>query len=264
MSPIENLSWELLGLILSFVPKNDDPLDRNPGLTPESPSILPLYATVCKSWVDHIERRTFQTIRLKSTELEEFSGLLNSRRVAALSRLSYEVVLPTYSENACAKFETQKDQENNDIAFTDAIVSLFKCIKSWDMDEDNQPEDKSSNEPGSLEFVLSDIYSPMDEIHRGREVYEEDRRQWELGRRHDLWNLRYKHSFLKLLKPETLPAIFRFSKFSKEDGLHRNVAPASLALMASKFPNMQAFQCICSDDEKKYPEVRQQLRYGKF
>ncbi|KAH8598452.1 hypothetical protein B0O99DRAFT_699816 [Bisporella sp. PMI_857] len=272
MSPIERLSWEVLDLILSHLPKNDDDPSLRFGFdAPQpSPSLLPLYATVCKSWTQNIERRTFKSIRLKSTELDEFSRLVKGHRAAALSSLKYEVILPTYSEHACAKFETKKDQERNDAVFADVINDLFKIFKSWEMDPkagcergNGQPgtESEISTNPGSFEFVLFDIYSPMDGPHRGKDKYKEDRMQWELGKRHDLWNHRYEHSFLRLRRPETLPSISRISSFTTNSFSSRIVAPSSLAIMASKFTNLQNIQWTCVDDEKKYPEVRKQLRY---
>jgi hypothetical protein len=156
--------------------------------------------------------------------------------------------------------------------FMDVIHHLFEVFKSWETDSkaggergNGQPgtESKTSTNSGSFEFVLSDIYSPMDGPHRGKDKYKEDRMQWELGKRHDLWNHRYEHSFLQLRRAETLPSISRISSFTTNSCLSRIVAPSSLAIMASKFTNLQNIQWTCVDNEKKYPEVREQLRYGE-
>jgi len=273
MAPIRRLSWELLDLILSYIPKNDDDPSLRSGLNaPPSPSLLPLYATVCKDWKLHFEGRTFKSIRLKSTEINEFFRLFKGNRVNALSRLELEVILPTYSEHACAKFEIKKDQDLNNRVFSDAIHALFKVLRSSQdvhgASDQGQPGKEvgdrvsSHSSAHSVEFHLADVYSLMDASHRGKEKYKQDRVEWELGKRHDLWEHRWEHSFLKLLDAENLPSLSQVAQFSNSFS-SRKVEPASIAFLASKFPNVKDIIWQCSDDEKKYPKIQQQLRYGR-
>ena len=178
---------------------------------------------VYKGWKLHIEGRTLKSIRLKSTEINEFSRLIKGNRVKALPRPELEVILPTYSEHACAKFETKKERNHNNRVFSDAIHAVFQVTRSSQdvqgVSDQGQPGKEvggrvSSN--SSAYFVgvyLADIYSLIDASHGGREKYKQDRREWGLGKRHDLWEYRWEHSFLKLLDAEHLPSLSQVARF---------------------------------------------------
>lgn len=197
MAPIDKLSWEELDLVLSFVPKNDDDPSLQFGFdAPKSSlSLLPLYATVCKEWSFHFEQRIFNSLKVKSNELGELSRIVKGHRATPISRLEYHIILPTYSEHACARFERKTDQNLNDGVFTDAIHGLFWIMKGWEMKQTISQDGKhegSTHEmnPRSFELLMGDIYSPMDGTYRGKEKYREDRLQWELGKRYVLGGLR--------------------------------------------------------------------------
>ena len=100
---------ELIALILSFL----------------APDELINYVTVSRSWQYAVERRTFRRIKLKSTDLEFFRNTFVGHRRAALADLSYDVILPTYSDHQCARFETEEDKRSNNEALTEAIHGLF-------------------------------------------------------------------------------------------------------------------------------------------
>jgi hypothetical protein len=71
---------------------------------------LTKYVTVSRLWQYAIERRTFLKIQLKSTDLLAFSNIFVENRRAGLTELSYSVILPTYSDYQCARFEREKDK----------------------------------------------------------------------------------------------------------------------------------------------------------
>ena len=70
--------------------------------------------------------------------------------------------------------------------------SLLQVLKSWEggtSEEDDRKDRPTAIQPRSIQLDLADVYSPMDGIHRGREKFEEDREQHELGKRHDVWDI---------------------------------------------------------------------------
>lgn len=204
---------------------------------------------------------------MKRPELPYFSQVLTGHRRAFLSYLAYDVVLPAYGEKQCAKFETQKDKGDNSRAFTHAMHSLFQVLKSWEgvtSKEDHRKDRPTAIRPRSIQLDLSDVYSPMDGIHRGREKFEEDREQHELGKRHDLWEHRYEHAFLQLLESPSLPTLSQISSFRVYAHHPRRVEPRSAVLLASKLKDLERISWALADNEKKDQHLQQQNRYGVF
>lgn len=264
---MERLSQELIFRIASFLECSEDQSDIPLGLREKTQSKLPLYATLSREWQYAIEYRTFRIIHLKSPELPYFSQVLTGHRRAFLSYLAYDVVLPAYGEKECAKFETQKDRGDNSRAFTHAMHSLFQVLKSWEgvtSEEEHRKDCVTAIQPRSIQLDLSDVYSPMDGIHRGREKLEEEREQHELGKRHDLWEHRYEHSFLQLLESPNLPTLSQVSSFRAYAHYPRCVEPRSAVVLASKLKNLECINWDLSDNEKKDPHLQQQNRYGVF
>ena len=244
---MDRLPQELITQIASFLMDNDGrPLIGVSTLSP--------YATLSHKWQLAIETRTFRTLRVASPELPYFTQVLTRNRNAYVSHLGYDVVLPTYNERECAKFETKEDQERNSQAFTYATHALFQFIKTWEADGIGE-----QSRPLSLDIV--DIYSPMDGFHRGIEKYTEDREQCVSGKRRDLFEHRYKHSSLRLLDHHRLPTLSRVSSFGIQT-VSRPVEPVSAILLANNLPNVQSIQIYLNDNEKQSPSLRQHLRHG--
>ena len=76
-----------------------------------------------------------------------------------------------------------------------------------------------------------------------------------LGYRHDLLQNRYKSSLLQLKSFENvqeIPQITAFHAFSN----FCNIEPRSLAMMASKLPNLDSFSWNQRENEKRDPRLR--------
>ena len=87
--------------------------------------------TVSRKWQLLIERNVFRSIELKSTDLQEFSGIFVGHRRAFLAELSYDVILPGYDDRQRVRFERKKDKQANNEALTEAIHGLFSVLASW-------------------------------------------------------------------------------------------------------------------------------------
>ncbi|KAI4196584.1 MAG: hypothetical protein LQ350_006456 [Teloschistes chrysophthalmus] len=189
---------------------------------------------------------------LFGTDLSHFAQILTGHRKRLLSHLAYDVNLPTYDDKACARFETEQDKETNSRAFTYAIHALYQTLKSLE-------GRGTGTECRALTLGIRDIYAPMDSHHR--ENYEEHKEQCESWQRDDLWQHRYEHSFLRLLEHPELPSLSSPSSFTMFCPT-RNIEPKSGLLLATKLSNVRSITLNLSDDEKKYPHIRQQSRYG--
>lgn len=239
------LPLELFAIILSF-------LDRNE---------LFRYVTVSRLWQHAIERYTFREIYLKSTDTKYFSDKVVGHRRTALKKLNYHVILPTYSDHHCAKFETKKDKQMNNEALTESIHQLFSILRSWNQ---TASEGAATCQSGPFLSLTLDAYSMMDICHRNSVDFNEQRMQSQVaGGRQDLVEHRYEHSFLQVLRIDELPELPCISQFhSFRLYYRRRIEGSSLAGIAARLPNLQNIFWAVNDDEKKYPSVRQQHRFG--
>ena len=254
---MDRLPQELVTHVASFIEREDHQYQLGLSCWRKPKSKLPPYATLSRRWQLAIELRTFRSLRLKSHELPYLAQVLVGHRRLFLSDLAYDIVLPTYDDKACAKFETKQDMERNNRAFTDAIHALFQFLKAWE-------DAGATMESCHLSLHLSDVYAPMDGRHRGLEKYEQDREQWYSNKRSDLWGHRYEHSILRLLEHPQLPTLSILSSFQMSLYEDRIVEPKSAVRLANKLSGVRTVALHLSDNEKKYPDIRRQSRYGRF
>lgn len=256
---IAHLSQEIINIVASYLQRWEH--EDRANITERGRALLPPYASISRSWQYAIEHQTFREIAIRSTELGDFSCILINHRRKLLRRLELNVILPTYTDKACAKFETEEDKQSNNQVFTKAIKDLLDLLRSWH--EEFQTTGNHSDAPieQSLRLCIGDCYSLMDCRYRGREKYQNDYHEWELGRRHDLFSHRYESSLLQLESIAGVQEIPQISSFHKSPS-HRNIEPRSLAIIASKFPNLDSFRWRLKENEKLDPRLRQQTRFG--
>ncbi|KAL8932974.1 MAG: hypothetical protein Q9216_006581 [Gyalolechia sp. 2 TL-2023] len=247
------LPQELITHIASFIEREDNQSDVDLLQREKTVSKLPPYATLSRPWQLAIESRTFKTLSLKSSELPYFAQLLTYHRRHFLSHLAYTILLPTYSDNRCAKYETEQEMDQNSQAFTDAIHALFQLLKTWESDD-------AGKRSATFSLDLSHIYSLMDKPHRLLKKDSEERWRYELNRPHDLWEQRYEHSFLRLLEHQTLPNLSCVNAVCLSV-TSRHIVPESSAILAAKLSNVESVTLTVIDNEKKRMDIRQQSRH---
>ena len=256
---IADLSQEIIRLIVSYLERWGH--DDRGNISQRGRALLPAYATISRSWQYAIEPHTFCEINLNSTKIDDFSHIVVKHRRKLLRRLGLNVILPIYTDKARAKFETDKDKQSNNRVFTKAIRDLLALLRSWHDESLTIGKDSHTPIRQSLHLYIGDCYSPRDCPYQGWGKYQEDRREWELGRRHDLFQLRYSSSLLQLESTEGIQLVPQISSFHKSRS-NRNIEPRSLAMIASKFPNLDSIRWSLMDNEKRDPRLRQQTRFG--
>ncbi len=257
---IASLSQEIVILVASYLQRweHEDRVDIS---SERGQALLPAYASISQSWQYAIECQTFREIAVKSTEIEAFSQIVVNHRRKQLRRLELNVILPTYTEQACAKFETEKDKQSNNQVFTNAIKDVLALLRSWHDESQTTGSDSDPPIEPLLRLSIGDCYSPKDCQYRGWEKYQEDCQEWEHRRRHDLFQHRYESSLLQLESLEGIQEIPQISSFYKTPS-NRNIEPRSLAMIAGKFPKLDSFLWMLEDNEKRDPPLRQQTRLG--
>lgn len=95
-------------------------------------SALPPYATISKQWKEAVEFITFHRLDITSADLGELQTIVTRNRCKYLRKLSYSILLPTYSTEQSNRVEAQKEDQNNNKVFTESISNLFSSLRQWE------------------------------------------------------------------------------------------------------------------------------------
>ncbi|KAH7396141.1 hypothetical protein BKA66DRAFT_566646 [Pyrenochaeta sp. MPI-SDFR-AT-0127] len=164
----------------------------------EPPSQFPRLAGLNSRWKEAVEAITFRNLGIKTNELDTLQSIVTGNRLKYLAKISFTVLLPEYSDEACAREESEDEQRHNDEAFTKGICDLFAVLKAWE-------DDGVQN---TLRLELNTAASPTD-----YRFYVDGPRRDELlyriamGKRKDILSERWGRSRLHFLRPDTLPIL---------------------------------------------------------
>ncbi|KAL2818074.1 hypothetical protein BJX63DRAFT_83196 [Aspergillus granulosus] len=213
----------------------------------DSSSLAP-YAIVSKQWQAIIEKRTFSSLSLDTTQLLELARTVSRPRQHLIRQLRLKILSPEYAPAAREEVETDEDREQNNHAFTDAIHSLFKVLAGW-----------SNNTEASLSLSIY-ARSPSDYVENSLEEIKRRSRNSK-----DLLQWRYESSYLQFLdSPETFPMVHTVGAFetcgNEDIQINRNIAPAAISRILSRLPRVRKVQGRLSDDERKNHFLRDKLR----
>ncbi|KEQ75157.1 hypothetical protein M436DRAFT_31988, partial [Aureobasidium namibiae CBS 147.97] len=215
---------------------------------------LAKYATISRAWQRVIEDRTFSHLSLVNDELHFFeSAVLKSTyeyRRMAIGRVDLIINLPSYDDHACGRFERQADRHINDQAFSKAIAHLFGALATIDI----------GGRFGLIDLHLQRVDSAMDRGRRDSEKLRADKLAMGRGRRKDLFELRYRDSYLQLLDPGRLPLLYNIASLTINGDNERKLAPSTVVGLMSRLPNLPNVNCVFSDNERRRPDQRRHLR----
>lgn len=179
-------------------------------------------ATLSRKWQRTIESRTFRSLHIKSSDLDELASVLSSSsttRLSLIKTLHVDILLPTYSRDACAEYETDNDRTMNNRIASDKISSLLQILSSAPWPSDS-----------GIDLTIG-IYSPADYIHRGEEI----RRDSLI----DIFDERFCYSYISLSDINySVPCVRRLFP---PQGTTRYLSPGSLVLLTSAFPRLEHF-----------------------
>ncbi|KAI9164013.1 hypothetical protein HJFPF1_05648 [Paramyrothecium foliicola] len=217
---MDDLPQEILDHIISFIPK----YSGHASPTSEHKLIRPGLATVSHAWQEAVEPLTFKELHIKDTELwklcEVFSRARGARRRHLLRTLHYDVVLPSYSDAACAEYETDHDREENNGVASRTVRQILQYLSQWPVDTNLR--------------LLIEIYSPMDGTRRGEERWNKERMAARVGTRRDLFENRYHYSYIRLSGIDHL----QVDCVRDLTYLGRNLHPSSQAHLTTLCPNI--------------------------
>ena len=255
---LASLSPEITILIASYLQRWE--CENRANKDDRGQALLPPYATISRSWQYAIEYRTFRGLEVNNNDLLEFSRIVVGHRRRLLRRLDFMIVLPTYGDKACAKFETLDDKETNNQVFTKAIRDILCLLRSWHDEFHSSAENNLTEQP--LCFCIGDCYSPGDCQYRGWDKYQEDKEESISGHRHDLFRHRYESSLLRIENVDDIPRVPQITSFQRSSS-ERKVEPRTLAMLASRFPSLSDLYWMLRDDEISNTSLRQQTHYGR-
>ncbi|KAK8139141.1 hypothetical protein PG984_002521 [Apiospora sp. TS-2023a] len=232
---MERLPQEVVARIAGYLPRIH-----------EGKLIRPALATLSGSWQYAIEALTFQSLQLTSDHLEVFfAAFANGRtRRRFLRSLCLDIILPRYSDEDCARYETADDRAANNHVFSHHLSALLQELSQWPAG-------------GKLNLCI-DMHSPMDGAHRGPDRFDNDLNQVAVGLRQDIFAERYSYSYIRFAdtSPLVIPCVTSFSAPSGP----RFLEPASLVALTAAFPNLERIHWPFEDPAYFLALRRQQMQ----
>lgn len=241
---MDSLPFEIITIIASYLPETrdfkfrrlfEDVMAAKQAKRPPpfaQPSIA-AFASLSRRWQLAVEPLLFREIRVRSVELDEFAAIYStsqSHRRRLLKYLRFEILLPTYNDAEYKLFESDQDrQANNKVSF-EAIAALFNVLSGWGSD------------PAFAIDLSIRIYSPVDAT-----MHNKYRADGALSGRSrdpdeplvegetDLFDDRYKYSYIRLPEPDTLPTLPCVRSMALV-GDGRRFHPSSIVALAAKAP----------------------------
>lgn len=221
-------------------------------------SRLSRLAPLSRPWRVAIEKLSFAALRITSNELVDFEKLVHGSRRRYLRSLRFNIILPNY-EDVKDQFERESDRQANDEVFTTALVDLFKVLGSWDPTTDgvlhldiDEPRSLSDKQRGQKRREhLNPLPLPVQE-------------QPESSSSRDLEDRRYRHSYLRLVRPQDLVSVTVVESFTMGaitgHSWGRRFAPRVSSDLAGKLPNIRSASWAVHDLSRGYPTLRRSLR----
>lgn len=190
-------------------------------------SKLPPYATISSHWREAVEFVTFNRLSIRSHELSQLEAMMTGNRPKYLTRLSFEITLPEYSEERCGHVESKEEQQCNDQALTQAIADLFSLVRKWE----------DAGTVHGIRLRLTGFFSPTD--IRDRHQIELEIAQRKRGI--DIFEKRWVNSHVHLSRPEMIPTLSSIVHLHFRGHIFRKLAPAVGPGLAAVLPNLRSF-----------------------
>ena len=232
---MDRLPQELISAILSNIDKREGRYQKA------------RLATISRQWQYAVERINLHSFILKDADLELFASLLSQRhRHALVKSVTFYVVLPGYSDNACRAGEAEAAREATSRVFSEAVHALFGVLEGVENEEGiylcvGSYSQKVPYRPEHFKTQITDPEEPK-----------------------DLWERRYRASFLHLGDPGKLPVLTSVGEFYYCMNTHerRNDEPASVLAMVAKMKGLRKTTLNLCDRGSHPLEVRQMSRYS--
>lgn len=249
---MDRLPQEILDLIATFIVRYSGQADLSEWERTVK-SNLPPYSTISHAWKHTIERITFRKITLHSAELYLFNKMFSGDRRRFMTDLTLYVELPYCDVEAGGFFERAAKKRENNQAFHLTITKLFEILKSWEADGLIE---------GSICLTLWGLCAPF---NIGKYDFNQFRQHYHRRRpfKHEPFALRYLHSLIHPPRLDRLPSIQRVSRFTFGAPLDfgdpnhgRNLAMLAVVDLVAKFPNLEVWDRILHDNEKRHPAIR--------
>jgi hypothetical protein len=205
------------------------------------------YASISLSIQCAVEQHLFTRLTITSDELPTFEELVaqSPKRRGLLRTLDFTPLLPEYDEIACSRFERPSDQQANNDALTAAVSTLYTSLRDCH---------KMSS------IRVNTPYSPTDSCNNRRARYADNRLDYMLGKKVDIWERRYAQSLLSIRASLDMPLLDQVTTFSMSGDYQRYVAPHSAVTLVRHHPRLEVVKLRLDDNEKTRPELRVQLR----
>jgi hypothetical protein len=227
---MENLPQELVNRIVWFSERYPDQDAWCPAIGQSyqgQPSAFPRLAGLDRRWKEAIETITFRHLVIKSNELDSLQSIVRGSRRKALRKIGFKPLLPAYSDEACARDESQEDRDANDEAFSEGIRHLFAVLRTWE-DEHVQ---------SALAIDILPPAAPTDSrIYASARARNQLMHEIHMGRREDIVWDRWRNSCVGFVRRGKLPTLRSVRHLAVRGSEERKLLPCVAPMLAMSLP----------------------------
>ncbi|OBT67366.1 hypothetical protein VE03_03038 [Pseudogymnoascus sp. 23342-1-I1] len=205
------------------------------------------YATISNKFHAAIERSTFNSLRIKSDELETFARYLIPSRQGFLRYLGYTILLPAIDSALSKRFERPSETEAVSKLFSHHAKDLFDTLHRLDG-------------LSGIDLAFQDVSHPYRRdtssgILTDSEILELVAYDNNIG----LGDSRHMRSRISLLDSEALPQLKCISRLST-GGWNRTPAPSINVDLAARMPGLTSLSLSVASAEVRYPGLLREDR----
>ncbi|KFZ17031.1 hypothetical protein V502_04791 [Pseudogymnoascus sp. VKM F-4520 (FW-2644)] len=233
---MNRLPQEIIDCIVFFLPGGPDAERVH---YPEIQPTRAQYATISSKFHAAIERSTFNSLRIKSDELETFAQYLKPCRQGFLRILVYNILLPPINTAVSERFERPSETEAVSKLFSHYVKDLFDTLHRLDS-------------LSGICLCFGDVSHPYRRNDNETLVFEDD---------DGLGISRHMRSRINLLDPEALPQLKCISNLELV-GWQRTPAPSIMIDLAARMPGLVKLFLDTASYEVRYPGLLREDRHS--
>ncbi|KAH6613625.1 hypothetical protein B0J18DRAFT_61207 [Chaetomium sp. MPI-SDFR-AT-0129] len=118
---------------------------------------LASYASVCKEWMEVIEKTNFSRLKLRPSCLDDLEHMVG-RRKRIVRHIWLNIELRSYTCRSCQWPESASWSSSNNSIISGATSKLFTILATWDATGDGLTLELSTQSPSDAEHWFKDSY----------------------------------------------------------------------------------------------------------
>ncbi|GAB1312162.1 F-box domain-containing protein [Madurella fahalii] len=226
---------------------------------------LSSYASVCKEWMEVIEKKNFCRLKLRPSCLDDLEHMV-SRRRRLVRHIWLNIELRPYTCRSCQWTESSSWMSSNNTIISRAISKLFTILATWSVAGDGLTLELSAQSPSDTKHWFKNCYFGTDDEdgdvileseNRVQERIHDPRHGWVDGQQvtaPSQSSVQRLYEWVRLSFREELPTLHVVTKLVLCRQCRRRFNYRALTLLLDKLPRLE---CIVYEPWQAWDRMEQ-------